>query len=82
MTRVFESDDPSRWVSHTPSDSTDISGCVGFYVGAAGDVAVRCAGDPATTVTFVGVPTGATIKGNFTRIMAATTATSVLVAYA
>lgn len=72
---------PTRWVACTPSDATDLTGSCGFYVGGAGNVAARCIDDPTTTVTFTGLAAGATIPGNFTRIMAATTATLILVAY-
>jgi hypothetical protein len=73
---------PSRWVTCTKSDATDLTGSVGLYVGGVGDVAVRTMNDSETTVTFSAVPVGTFIPGNFTRVMAATTATLILVAYA
>jgi hypothetical protein len=73
---------PSRWVTCTPSDATDITGSVGLYVGGTGDVLVRCLNADQTTVTFSAVPVGTFIPGNFTRVMAATGASLILVAYA
>jgi hypothetical protein len=69
-------------VACTPSDATDLTGSVGLYIGGAGNVAVRTLNDSGTTVTFTAPPVGTFIPGNFTRVMAATTATLVLVAYA
>ncbi len=73
---------PSRWVTCTPSDATDLTGSIGLYVGGVGDVSVRCLNADQTTVVFEDVPVGTFIPGNFTRVMAATTATLILVAYA
>lgn len=81
MSRSFEGVMPSRWLAVTPSDATDLTGCIGLYVGGAGDVAARTLNAPATTVTFTAPPVGTFIPGNFTRVMAATTATNLLVAY-
>lgn len=72
---------PSRWSSVTKSDTTDLTGSIGIYVGGDGDVAVRTLNNPDTTVTFTGLQAGALVPGNFTRVMAATTATNILVAY-
>jgi hypothetical protein len=55
---------------------------VGLYVGTTGNVAVRCLNADGTTVTFTAVPAGTFIPGNFTRVMAATTASTILIAYA
>jgi len=81
MPRAFEASMPSRWVACTPSDATDLTGSIGLYVGGTGAVAARTLNDSATTITFAAVPSGFFIPGNFTRVMAATTATSILVAY-
>ena len=78
---MFNGSMPTRWVGHTASDSTDITGSIGFRVGGSGNVVARTLNDPTTDVTFVGCVPGETIPGNFTRIMAATTATSLPVAY-
>lgn len=82
MPMSFEAQIPSRWVTCTPSDSTDLTGSIGIYVGGAGNVSVRTLNDPNTTVVFTAPPVGTFIPGNFTRVMAATTATLLLVAYA
>lgn len=72
---------PGRWAAVTPSDSTDLTGCIGLYVGGTGNVAVRTLNAAETTVTFSSAPAGSFIPGNFTRVMAATTATSILAAF-
>ncbi len=82
MPAAIEAQTPSRWVTCTPSDATDIEGSVGLYVGGTGNVSVRCLNAPSTTVVFATVPAGTFIPGNFTRVMAATTATTILIAYA
>jgi hypothetical protein len=82
MPVAIEAATPSRWVTCTKSDATDLTGSVGLYVGGTGDVSVRCLNDSGTTVVFATVPAGTFIPGNFTRVMAATTATTILVAYA
>ena len=61
-------DDPGdRLVAVTPSDSTDLSGARGIFVGGEGNVAVRMIGDPSTTVTLTGV-VAATTATNITAI--------------
>jgi hypothetical protein len=82
MPMAIDAGIPSRWLSCTPSDATDITGSIGLYVGGAGNVAARTLNDASTTITFQSVPVGTFIPGNFTRVMAATTATSILIAYA
>ena len=82
MPMSFEAQIPSRWVTCTPSDSTVLDGSVGLYVGGTGNVSVRCLNAPNDTVVFATVPAGVFIPGNFTRVMAATTATTILVAFA
>ena len=82
MPRAFEASMPSRWVTCTKSDATDLTGSVGLYVGGTGDVTVRTLNDDQTSVVFSAVPVGTFIPGNFTRVMNATTATLILVAYA
>lgn len=82
MPVAFEAKTPSRWVTCTPSDATDLTGSVALYVGGAGNVSARTLNDPSTTVVFTAPPVGTIIPGNFTRVMAATTATLILVAYA
>ena len=82
MAVSFEASIPSRWVTCTPSDSTDLTGSIGLYIGGAGNVSARTLNDSGTTVLFTAPPVGTFIPGNFTRVMAATTATAILVAYA
>lgn len=79
---AFEARTPSRWVACTPSDATDLTGSVGLYIGGAGNVSARTLNDSGTTVIFTAPPVGTFIPGNFTRVMAATTATLILIAYA
>ena len=81
MARAFEASMRSRWVPCIPSDSTDLTGSIGLYVGGSGDVLVRTLNNADETVTFSGVIGGTFIPGNFTRVMAATVAASILVAY-
>lgn len=79
---AFEGFMPTRWAAVTASDSTDLTGSIGLWIGGDGDLAVRFLGAPSTTVTFASVTAGTIIPGNFTRVMAATTATGIKVAYA
>ena len=65
----------------TPDDNTDLTGVRGIYVGAGGNVAVRCIHSPSVTATFVGVPAGTILPVQVTRVMAASTATSILALY-
>jgi hypothetical protein len=51
-------------------------------VGGTGNVSARTLNNSADTVIFTAVPVGTFIPGNFTRVMAATTATLILIAYA
>lgn len=82
MPVAIEAQIPSRWVTCTPSDDTNLTGSIGLYVGGTGNVSARTLNDSGTTVVFATVPAGTFIPGNFTRVMAATTATTILVAYA
>lgn len=82
MPAAIQASTPSRWVTCTPSDSTDLTGSVGLYVGTTGNVSARTLNDSGTTVVFGTVPAGSFIPGNFTRVMAATTASAILIAYA
>lgn len=65
----------------TASDSTDLTGARGLFVGGAGNVAVRMVGDPDTTVTLTGVTAGSILPLRVTRVMAATTATNITALY-
>ena len=72
---------PSKWSTCTPSDSTNLTNSVGLYVGVGGNISARLLSDPTTTVVFANLPSGTFVPGKFTRVMAATTAGSILVGY-
>ena len=60
------------------SDTTALLATRGLWVGGAGDVAVKMAGDGAT-VTFLGVPAGTLLPIKVTAVMSTnTTATNIL----
>lgn len=62
----------------TPSDATALTSRA-VWVGGAGDLAVRLSGAPSTTVTLAGVTAGQIIPISVVRVMAATTATNIVV---
>jgi hypothetical protein len=64
----------------TPSDATVLRNVRALYIGGAGNLAVR-APDSSTTITFVGVTAGMLLPISVGRVMAATTATSIVVLY-
>jgi len=66
---------PKNARSVTPSDTTEVFG-VALYVGGGGNVVMLTEGGD--TVTFANVPAGTTIVQRFTKILAATTATSLV----
>lgn len=70
-----------KGVAVTASDSTDLTGTRGLFVGGDGDLALRFAGDPDTTVTVTGVVGGNVYPFAVTRVMAATTATNIVALY-
>lgn len=59
----------------TPNDDTVLN-CAGLYIGGTGSVIVR--GRSGTSVTFAGVPAGTILPINVNRVMAASTATSIV----
>lgn len=63
----------------TASDVTDLTTLanVGLLIGGAGDLAFRMTGAPSTTITLT-VVAGQFVPGQFTRVMAATTATNIV----
>lgn len=63
----------------TPSDTTDLTGARAVWVGGAGTLSVKCVDDTAT-VSLV-VPAGTLLPLFLSRVMAATTATSIVVFY-
>ncbi len=62
----------------TPSDSTVLTSRA-VWVGTGGDLSVRLSGAPSTTVVFANVPDGSLLPISVTRVMAATTASDVVV---
>lgn len=68
----------NKAVAITPSDSTDLNGVRAIYVGGAGNLAVRLARDPSTTITLMAVTVGQIYDLRVTRVMAATTATNLV----
>lgn len=63
----------------TPSDSTDLTTLAtkGIWVGGTGDLSIKLLNDSAA-VSILAVPAGTFIPGSFKRVMAATTATSIV----
>ncbi len=82
MARLFG--DPlapfARAAAVTPSDSTDLSGCRGIYVGGAGNLSVRMR-NGGNTVVFTAPPVGTVLHISIDRVMAATTATLLIALY-
>ena len=64
----------------TASDSTDLGVTRALWVGGAGNLAVQFV-NAATTVTLTGVPAGTLLPIQVTKVMAATTATSIVAIY-
>jgi hypothetical protein len=68
---------PSAFAAVTPSDSTVLPvGMQSLWVGGAGNLVVK--GLDGVTATFTAVPAGTLVRGQFTRVMAATTATNIV----
>lgn len=71
---------PSRFAAIVPADATDLgSTIVALIVGGAGNLVVK--GQDGNQVT-IAVVAGQTVSGRFSRVMAATTATGIVAAYA
>jgi len=68
-----------RLAAVTPSDSTDLTGVRAIWVGAAGNLVLKGV-DDSSAVTLV-VPAGVLIPVFVARVMAATTATSLVALY-
>ena len=69
-----------RVAAVTPSDSTDLTGARAVWVGGTGNLVVKCV-DDASAVTIL-IPSGGVLLPLFlSRVMAATTATSIVVLY-
>lgn len=63
----------------TPSDTTVLTGCRGLWIGGAGNVSVIACNDT-SAVTLV-VPAGTLLPIFVSKVMAATTATSIVALY-
>jgi len=68
-----------RLAAVTPSDSTDLTGARAIWVGVAGNLVLKGV-DDSSAVTLV-VPAGVLIPVFVARVMAATTATSLVALY-
>jgi hypothetical protein len=68
---------PGSFSAVTKSDTTLLpTGVQSLWVGGAGNVVVQ--GIDGVTATFTAVPAGTLLRGQFTRVMAATTATNIV----
>jgi hypothetical protein len=65
-------------VAVTPSDSTALTSRA-VWIGGAGNLSVRLSGATSTTVVFTNIPDGSLLPLSVVRIMAATTATNIVV---
>lgn len=64
----------------TPSDSTDLTGCRALWIGGAGNLSLKCVDDSAAVT--IAIPNAGVLLPVFAaRVMAATTATSIVALY-
>lgn len=70
----------SRLAAVTPSDTTDLTGVRALWIGGTGNLSVKCVGDSAA-VTIVIPNSGVLLPLFVSRVMAATTATSIVALY-
>lgn len=70
----------ANYVAVTPSDTTDLGAVRALYVGVTGTL-VLSTGLTGSGVTFAAVPAGAVVPVSCRRVMAASTATSVVALY-
>jgi hypothetical protein len=70
---------PTKPTAITASDETDLTALasIGVTIGVGGNLAFRMVGAPSTTITLA-VYAGQFVYGQFTRVMAATTATGIV----
>lgn len=69
-----------RIAAVTPSDSTDLTGARALWVGGAGNLSIKCVDDSAAVT--IAVPNAGILLPLFvSRVMAATTATSIVALY-
>ena len=78
----FDTGMPSRWAACTPSDSTDLTGAIGVRITGAGNLVIRCIGDASDASVTIAVGDNEYFPANLVRVLAATTATGLHVAYA
>jgi hypothetical protein len=69
-----------RIAAVTPSDSTDLTGVRALWVGGTGNLSIKCVDDTAA-VTIVIPNAGVLLPLFISRVMAATTATSIVALY-
>lgn len=72
---------PRKFTAVVKSDTTDLSlvATKGLWIGGTGDATIKGA-DDTVAVTFTAVPAGTFLRGHFSRVMAATTATNIVAA--
>jgi len=69
-----------RLVAVTPSDTTDLTNCRALWVGGTGNLSIKCVDDSAAVT--IAVPNAGILLPLFvSRVMAATTATSIVALY-
>jgi len=70
---------PTIYTAVTPADATDLAALAtkGLLIGGSGNLAVRMMGALGTTITLAVQP-GQFVPGQFSRVMAATTATGIV----
>ena len=69
-----------RLAAVTPSDSTDLTGARALWVGGIGNLSIKCVDDSAAVT--IAVPNAGILLPLFvSRVMAATTATSIVALY-
>lgn len=75
------SNPPTRGAPITKSDSTVIEVTQGLHVGTAGDLVVEYVDGPGVAVTLKGIQAGQIVPGQFTKVLAATTAADIVALY-
>jgi hypothetical protein len=66
---------PSRFINVTPNDSTPLNGVISLLIGGAGSLVIQGTDGQSATIAVIA---GQEVHGKFTRVMAATTATSIV----
>lgn len=70
---------PGKFKAVTPSDTVSLGRTIGLYIGGTGSLQVH--GTDGVACTFAAVPGGTILPGCFTKVLAATTATSIVAMY-